>query len=100
MTVRYSRRAQNDLNDIFQYLDERSPSGARNVMRAIYASIAFLAEQPRASQETNRLGVRAKIVSRYNFKIFYRVGEDQIIEIIHVRHAARRQAGDADLGRM
>ena len=98
MTVRYSSRAQNDLSDIFQYLGERSPSGARNVMRAIYASIAFLAEQPQASQETNRPGVRAKIVSRYSFKIFYRIGDDHIIEIIHVRHAARRPPGKSDLG--
>jgi toxin ParE1/3/4 len=90
MTVRYSGRARHDLSDIFQYLDQRSPAGARNVMRAIYASIAFLAEHPRASEETSIPGVRAKIVSRYGFKIFYRIGDDHVIEIIHVRHAARK----------
>jgi toxin ParE1/3/4 len=94
MTVRYSRRAQNDLSDIFQYLDERSPSGAHNVMRAIYASIAFLVEQPQASQETSHPSVRVKIVGRYRFKIFYRISDDQIIEIIHVRHTARQAADD------
>ena len=61
MTLRYSPRAQNDLSDIFRYLDERSPTGAINVMRAIYASVAFLAEHPHASQETNRSGVSVKI---------------------------------------
>lgn len=88
---------QYDLSDIFQYLDERSPSGASNVMRAIYASIAFLAEHPQASEETNRPGVRAKIVSRYSFKIFYRIGDDNIVEIIHVRHAARKPWTSEDL---
>ena len=84
MKLRYSGRAQSDLNDVFRYLDERSPTGARNVMRAIYASIAFLAENPHASEETNSAGVRVKIVSRYNFKIFYRIRNDQIVKIIHV----------------
>jgi plasmid stabilization system protein ParE len=44
MKVRYSPQAGNDLRDIFQYLHDRSPSGAENVMRAIYAGIEFLAE--------------------------------------------------------
>jgi plasmid stabilization system protein ParE len=44
MKIRYSPQARNDLKDIFHYLNERSPSGAENVMRAIYASIEFLAE--------------------------------------------------------
>ena len=36
MTVRYSRRAQNDLSGIFQYLDERSPTGADNIIEIIH----------------------------------------------------------------
>jgi plasmid stabilization system protein ParE len=39
MKVRYSPQVRNDLQDIFQYLHDRSPSGAANVMRAIYAGI-------------------------------------------------------------
>ncbi len=88
MIIRYSLRARNDLNNIFQYLDERSPAGARNVMRAIYASVQFLAEQPLASQETDKPGVRVKVVRRYSFKIFYAVSNDSI-EIIHIRHTSR-----------
>jgi len=42
----------------------RSPSGAENVMRAIYASIAFLAENPLASQETGVAEIRVRIVRR------------------------------------
>jgi plasmid stabilization system protein ParE len=64
MKIRYSPRARNDLTDIFHYLNERSPSGAENVMRAIYASIEFLAENPRASQETGLSEIRVKIVRR------------------------------------
>jgi toxin ParE1/3/4 len=58
-------------------------------MRAIYASVQFLADQPLASQETDRRGVRVKVVQRYSFKIFYSVSNNAI-EILHVRHTARR----------
>ena len=32
MKVRYRPRAKSDLDDIFQYLNERSPTGARHVL--------------------------------------------------------------------
>jgi toxin ParE1/3/4 len=60
MKVRYSPQARNDLQDIFQYLHDRSPSGAANVMRAIYAGIEFLPENPMASQETGSAGDSCK----------------------------------------
>jgi len=70
MKIRYSPQARDDLRDIFFYLDERSPVGAENVMRAIYAGIQFLAKNPMASQETSLAEIRVKILRRYNFKIF------------------------------
>jgi toxin ParE1/3/4 len=88
MKIRYSPQARNDLQDIFHYLNERSPSGAENVMRAIYASIEFLAENPMASQETGLSEIRVKIVRRYSFKIFYRLDRDTI-DLVHIRHTAR-----------
>lgn len=92
MKVRYSPQARDDLQGILNYLNERSPTGAENVMRAIYASIQFLAENPAASQETDHQDVRIKVVRRYNFKIFYRIDRDAI-DLIHVRHTARRPFG-------
>jgi len=89
MKVRYSPQARDDLLDIFNYLNERSPHGAANVMRAIYAGIQFLAENPAASQETNHRNVRVKIVRRYNFRIFYWLDRDSI-DLIHIRHTSRR----------
>jgi plasmid stabilization system protein ParE len=35
MRIRYTPRARSDLQSILQYIDERSPLGARNVKRAI-----------------------------------------------------------------
>jgi plasmid stabilization system protein ParE len=38
MKVRYRGRALADLEQIFQYIDKRSPSGARNVIDEIHAT--------------------------------------------------------------
>ena len=54
MKVRYTPRARGDIDAIFQYLDERSPSGARNVVAAIYAGVQFIAENPEAAQRTEQ----------------------------------------------
>lgn len=89
MTIRYRARALADLEDIFRYLDQRSPTGARNVLHAIHRAIEETAEQPLAAPRTSEADVRVKILGRYRYKIFYSVIAADI-EIIHIRHAARR----------
>ena len=91
MNVRYSPRATRDLEAIHEYLSKRSPRGAVSVLTAIYAAVEFARRHPAAAELTNVPGVRAKIVQRYRFKVFYRVVEfDNAIEIVHVRHTSRR----------
>ena len=90
MTVRYTPQARADIAQVYRYLHERSPSGAANVLRAIYAGAQFIAEHPQASQRTDNPMVRVKIVRRYRYKIFYRIVDDRTVEILHVRHTSRR----------
>jgi len=90
MKVRYSRRAAHDLESIRGYLSERSVRGSANVLAAIYLSIEFIRRNPQASQKTTIVGVRAKTVRKYRFKVFYRIAvSDDTIEIVHVRHTSR-----------
>jgi toxin ParE1/3/4 len=89
MNVRYRARALADLEDIFGYLDQRSPTGARSVLRAIHQAVQEIADQPLAAVRTSEADIRVKILGRYRYKIFYSVGDAEI-EIIHIRHAARR----------
>jgi addiction module RelE/StbE family toxin len=97
MIVRYSPRATRDLQSIHEYLSKHSPRGALNVLTAIYAAVEFVRRHPAAAQSTNVPGVRAKIVQRYRFKVFYRVVEpDNAIEIVHVRHTSRRPWSGSD----
>jgi len=55
MNVRYRARALADLDDIFRYLDQRSPAGARNVLHAIHRAIEEIADQPLAAVRTSEL---------------------------------------------
>jgi len=89
--VRHSQRATADLQAIHDYLLLRSPKAALGVLTAIYAGIEFILRHPQAAGATNIPSVRAKIVRRYRFKIFYRILEaDRVIEIVHLRLTSRR----------
>lgn len=89
MRLRYRAQALSDIDTIHRYLHERSPSGGRSVLRAIYASIQLIAEHPLSYQRTDDPNVRVHVVRRYRYKIFYSVTADAV-EIIHVRHTSRR----------
>jgi toxin ParE1/3/4 len=87
MKVRYTSRAFVDREQIFAYLHERSPTGARNVMARIKAAIMQLRDQPSSGYRTNDPDIQAKLAGRYPYKIFYRVRGDTV-EIVHIRHSA------------
>ena len=89
MRIRFAPRARRDLEEIREYLQTRSPAGARNILRAIRSAVRFVGEQPFGSQQTDDPALRVKVVLGYRYKIFYRIRED-IIEIVHVRHTSRR----------
>jgi toxin ParE1/3/4 len=89
MKVRFSPEAFADREQIFEYLYERSPNGARNVLASIRAAVAQLADQPYSGYQTDDPDVRVKFVIRYPYKIFYRIREDEV-EIAHIRHTSRR----------
>jgi plasmid stabilization system protein ParE len=89
MRVLFREAALADLDEISRYLSQRSPIGARNVVQAVHAAIVDIAEYPRSARRTSDPSVRVKIVGRYRYQIFYSIEADSI-EILHVRHGARR----------
>ncbi len=90
MRTTYRARALADIDDIARYLEKRSPTGARNVVRAIHDGIRAIAEQPYGSERTNYPDIRVKVVRRYRYKIFYRIIDADTVRIIHIRHTSRR----------
>jgi toxin ParE1/3/4 len=66
--VHYRKRALADPEQIFRYIDKRSPPGARNVIDAIDAAIDVIAEHPLIAESTSLVGIHVKIVRRYRYK--------------------------------
>jgi toxin ParE1/3/4 len=90
MRIQFRTRARADIEEIVGYLEKRSPQGAQNVAQAIYAAVAAIGELPYGSQRTDDPNIRVKIVQGYPYRIFYTLIEDEVAEILHVRHAAQR----------
>ena len=91
MKVVYSPRAVRDLQQIGAYYRAvASPDVAAAIAERIESVIGRLARQPQsAPRVVGRAGVRAVVVLRYPYRIFYRLRADEI-EVLHIRHTARR----------
>ncbi|MGY3620783.1 type II toxin-antitoxin system RelE/ParE family toxin [Bradyrhizobium sp. USDA 10063] len=96
MKVRYTRRAFNDREAIYDFLEERSPNGAINVQRAILNTIHALRSYPRLGQRTEFADVYELTVPRYAYKVYYRLEGDEVW-ILHIRDARRRPLEGRDL---
>ena len=96
MKVRYTLRAQADLDVIYTYLDQRTPSAALRVKELLERRIASLADFPLAAPATDEPDVRELTIVRYPYKVYYKVSDDEVW-ILHIRHTSRRPwSGDDD----
>ena len=96
MRVRYTLRARDDLDAIYIYLDQRSPAGAQSVKHAIERRIGQLGDPPFIAPVTDEPGVRELAIVRYPYKVYYRIDMEEI-QIVHVRHSARRRPETTEL---
>ena len=95
MKVGYAPRALRDLEGIAAYLDQRSPSGARNVLAAIKASVDALTAFPEMAPALDETGHRRLPILRYPYAVFYRIADDELL-VLHIRHTARRPIAPDD----
>lgn len=82
------RRAARQLSEIRNYISERSPVAARQVIQRIYATIERLSEYPFSSGLPAIAETRQAIVPRLPYIVTYRV-RGKRLEILGVFHAAR-----------
>lgn len=83
-------RAQADLEEIFQYLDERSPDRAEALRREIQRRTSLLGDFPMMGPPTDEPGVRELRLTRLPYKLYYEV-QGAEIWVLHVRHTRRRR---------
>jgi plasmid stabilization system protein ParE len=89
MRIRYTLRAQGDLDTIYDYLDRRSPEAAQSVKDSIERRIAWLADFPFMAPTTDESGIYELTIVRYPYKVYYEVERDEVW-ILHIRDARRR----------
>ena len=96
MRVRYTPRARDDLEAIFHYLDQVSPSAARSIKHTLERRIGLLGDIPFMAPATSEIGVYELSIVRYPYKVYYRV-ENEEVRIVHIRHTSRRSPDVGEL---
>jgi plasmid stabilization system protein ParE len=94
--VRYLPRAFADLEAIYSYVANRNPQAALGIIAAIRNSVVVLSAFPEVGQPADDSGVRVLHSSHHIYKIYYSIADDEI-QILHIRHAARRPPGAGEL---
>ncbi len=90
MKVRYTLTAVAELGEMLDYIAERSPQGARNVLARIEKMVSVLSQHPYSGTLTDDAGMRFTVASPYPYLIFYQVDtiEGEIV-IVGLRHSSR-----------
>ena len=88
MNVRYSPRARDDLDQIYSYLNQRSPVAATAVLRRIRDRIGQLADLPLMAPLTELPGIRGLSITRYPYKAYYQGMKNEVV-VLHVRDLRR-----------
>jgi toxin ParE1/3/4 len=88
--VIYSRRAQRDLDTIYDHVaqDSGEPEIARRLIERMLDACDSLARFPERFA-TYAHAPRWRMIPIGNYLVFYRVADDAVL-VGHVRHAARR----------
>lgn len=88
MTVTWAPAALDDLIDVYTYIADDSPERAEGVVRAVTRTAEGLADFPLLGRVGALLGTREQIMSRYRYKIVYRIGGEEV-EIVRIIHTSR-----------
>jgi plasmid stabilization system protein ParE len=89
-----SPRALRELNRIHDYIAQYEPSAAQSFVDRVYSLMDTLEAQPLIGRATNTQRVLGLPLVDYPYLVFYRLNlRRSEIEIVSIRHAARRHPG-------
>ena len=90
MKVRFTRKAQRDLAEIYDYISQDSPTIASRFVARLVERAREIGDHPMAGRATDDPGVRVVVAPRLRYLIFYAIAEDEL-RITHIRHTSRRR---------
>jgi len=88
--------AASDLGELTSYLAERSPSGLANVLTALEASMAAIADGSLHGRESFRDDVREVVEQEYKYLLPFYIEGDRAY-ILRVYHSSRKGLNAKDI---
>lgn len=89
MQLRWTEEAASDLERIADYLFERAPHRAAELVRSIYDAPAALLTFPQRGRPGMKEGTRELVLSPLPYIVVYTVGGD-MIHIVRILHGAQQ----------
>lgn len=89
MTLRFQRRALQQIDRALGYIAAQSPQGAAKVEARLTAVLAVVRDHPLSGRKTSIPGVRRLFLTPYPYHIDYFADDDEIV-VQRFRHAARK----------
>lgn len=90
MRLRWTKRAERDLDDIAVYIDQDSPAAAARVVLELIDQVeTSLQAHPAIGRPGRLLGTRELVIGGLPYIVPYRVREKDI-EVLRVLHTSRR----------
>ena len=86
----FSDDARSDLDDIWNYLEERRRGAGTDALNAITSAASLLLMFPEAGRTGRVDGTREKVVARTPYLLVYVVGDDGAPSVLRVLHGRRR----------
>ena len=93
MKVRFTAVASSDIAEILSYIAHDNPIAARRVASEIEATVALLSRHPRIAMVVHESGIRAKLLGRFQYRIFYTF-DDDTLTVRNVRSTRKRLPWD------
>jgi toxin ParE1/3/4 len=78
MKVRYTETALAEIEEICSYIAQDNPGAAADIATAIERVVAWVAKRPRSAPVVYAGEVRAKLVERFQYRIFYTIKGDEV----------------------
>jgi toxin ParE1/3/4 len=88
MQLRWTTAAAGDLEGIAEYLFEKSPQNAAQLIRKIYEAPAILRSYPNLGRPGKKEGTRELVIAPLPYIVIYQIMDDTLY-IVRILHGAQ-----------
>jgi toxin ParE1/3/4 len=89
MRLRWTLAAADDLQDIANYLFEKTPENAARLIREIYGAPSILKSFPNRGRVGKKPGTRELVMPSLPYVIVYQV-RDETVNIVRILHGSQQ----------